>query len=144
MAKNQVQALLRVAWDTVGRIITRVVADRLDERRLQGLIEIGVDEISYRRGHRYLTNVADHRTGGIIWSAPGRTARTLEEFFELLGDGKNPIRAVSIDMSEPYPARSAAGCPTPRSRLTLSTSSRWPAPRSTRSAASRPTPWAPT
>lgn len=102
MAKSQVQSLLRVAWDTVGRIITRVVADRLDERRLEGLIQIGVDEISYRRGHRYLTNVADHQTGGIIWSAPGRTGRTLQEFFELLADRKASIRAVSIDMSEPY------------------------------------------
>jgi transposase len=102
MAKSQVQALLRIAWDTVGRIITRVVADHLDERRLEGLIQIGVDEISYRRGHRYLTNVADHETGGIIWSASGRTGRTLQEFFELLGDRKDSIRAVSIDMSETY------------------------------------------
>jgi hypothetical protein len=38
MAKSQVQALLRVAWDTVGRIVERVVADRLDDRRLDGLI----------------------------------------------------------------------------------------------------------
>ena len=51
---------------------------------------------------RFLTNVADHQTGGIIWSAPGRTGATLEEFFELLGDRKDSIRAVSIDMSEPY------------------------------------------
>lgn len=102
MPKNQVQALLRVAWDTVGRIITRVVADRLDERRLEGLVQIGVDEISYRRGHRYLTNVADHATGGIIWSAPGRSGHTLAEFFELLGDRNASIRAVSIDMSETY------------------------------------------
>ena len=102
MAKSQVQALLRIAWDTVGRIITRVVADHLDERRLEGLIQIGVDEISYRRGMRFLTNVADHQIGGIVWSAPGRTGRTLQEFFELLGDRKGSIRAVSIDMSEPY------------------------------------------
>jgi transposase len=52
MAKNQVQALLRIGWETVGRIITRVVADRLDERRLSGLVRIGVDEIAYRRGMR--------------------------------------------------------------------------------------------
>jgi transposase len=102
MAKSQVQSLLRVAWDTVGRIIERVVADRLDDRRLEGLIQIGVDEISYRRGRRYLTNVADHQTGGIVWSAPGRSGRTLAEFFELLGERKHSIRAVSIDMSEPY------------------------------------------
>ena len=67
MAKSQVQSLLRVAWDTVGRIIERVVADRLDDRRLAGLVQIGVDEISYRRGRRSLTNVADHQTGGIVW-----------------------------------------------------------------------------
>jgi transposase len=102
MAKSQVQSLLRVAWDTVGRIIERVVADRLDDRRLDGLIQIGVDEISYRRGRRYLTNVADHQTGGIVWSAPGRSGRTLGEFFELLGERKHSIRAVSIDMSESY------------------------------------------
>jgi transposase len=49
-----------------------------------------------------LTNVADHSSGGIVWSAPGRTGARLREFFELLGDRKAPIRAVSIDMSEPY------------------------------------------
>lgn len=102
MAKSQVQSLVRVAWDTVGRIIERVVADRLDERRLDGLVRIGVDEISYRRGRRYLTNVADHVTGGIVWSAPGRSGHTLQEFFQLLGDRTDSIRAVSIDMSEPY------------------------------------------
>jgi transposase len=102
MAKSQVQALLRIAWETVGQIITRVVADRLDERRLEGLTRIGVDEIAYRRGHRFLTNVADHDSGGIIWSAPGRSGATLAGFFALLGERKGSIRAVSIDMSEPY------------------------------------------
>jgi Transposase/Helix-turn-helix domain of transposase family ISL3 len=43
MAKSQVQALLRVAWDTVGRIVERVVSDHLDERRLAGLVQIGCD-----------------------------------------------------------------------------------------------------
>ena len=102
MAKSQVQALLRVAWETVGRIVERVVADHLDERRLQGLLQIGCDELSYRRGQRYLTNVADHRTGRIVWSSPGRNADTLQEFFDLLGERKRSIRAVSIDMSGGY------------------------------------------
>jgi transposase len=102
MAKSQVQALLRVAWDTVGRIVRRVVADRLDDRRLETLIQVGIDEISYRRALRYLTNVADHSSGRIVWSAPGRTGVRLQEFFELLGDRKESIRVVSIDMSEPY------------------------------------------
>ena len=75
-------------WDTVGQIVERVVADHLDERRLQGLVAIGVDEISYRRGQRYLTTVVDHRAGAIVWCAPGRNAATLQGFFDLLGERK--------------------------------------------------------
>jgi transposase len=45
MAKSQVQALLRVAWDTVGRIVERVVADHLDESRLAGLVQIGCETV---------------------------------------------------------------------------------------------------
>lgn len=102
MPKSQVQALLRVGWDTVGRIIQRVVADHLDERRLDGLVRIGVDEICYRRGMRFLTNVADHHTGKVIWSAPGKSGHTLQEFFDLLGERKHSIRQVSIDMGPGY------------------------------------------
>ena len=102
MAKSQVQALLRIAWDTVGRIVERVVADHLDESRLAGLVAIGCDELSYRRGQRYLTNVADHASGRIVWSSPGRNAQTLEAFFDALGERKRSIRAVSIDMSGGY------------------------------------------
>jgi transposase len=47
MAKTQIAGLLRIAWDTVGQIVEHVIAERLDERRLEGLVQIGVDEISY-------------------------------------------------------------------------------------------------
>jgi transposase len=85
-----------------GQIVERVVAERLDERRLQGLVAIGVDEISYRRHQRYLTSVVDHRSGAIVWCSPGRNAETLKEFFDLLGERRHSIRAVSIDMSGGY------------------------------------------
>jgi transposase len=111
MAKSQVQALLRVAWDTVGRIVARVVADHLDERRLARLVSIGCDELSYRRGQRYLTNVADHHTGRIVWSSPGRNAQTLQAFFDELGERKDSIRAVSIDMSGGYEKAVRAALP---------------------------------
>jgi transposase len=111
MAKSQVQALLRVAWDTVGRIVERVVADHLDERRLAGLVSIGCDELSYRRGQRYLTNVADHATGWIVWSSPGRNAQTLQAFFDELGERKQTIKAVSIDMSGGYEKAIRAALP---------------------------------
>jgi transposase len=102
MAKTPIAGLLRIGWDTVGRIVARVVAEGLDERRLTGLIAVGVDEISYRRGQRYLTSVVDHRSGAIVWCAAGRNAATLQAFFDELGDGKATIRAVSIDMSGGY------------------------------------------
>jgi len=102
MAKKPIAGLLRIAWDTVGRIVERVVAERLDERRLDGLVAIGVDEISYRRHHRYLTSVVDHQAGAIVWCAPGRNAATLQAFFEELGERRHTIKAVSIDMSGGY------------------------------------------
>jgi transposase len=102
MAKTPIAGLLRIAWDTVGRIVERVIADRLDHTRLSGLVAIGVDEISYRRHHRYLTTVVDHQAGAIVWCAPGRNRATLAEFFDELGDRKTSIRAVSIDMSGGY------------------------------------------
>jgi transposase len=102
MAKAPITRLLRIGWDTVGRIVERVVADRLDHHRLDSLVAIGVDEISYRRGQRYLTTVVDHQTGAIVWCAPDRNAATLQQFFDLLGDRKESIAAVSIDMSGGY------------------------------------------
>jgi len=103
MAKTPITALLRVGWDTVGRIVERVVADNLDTDRLKRLVMIGVDEISYRRGQRYLTQVCDHQTGAIVWAKPGRNTATLQDFFDDLGpDGRASIKAISIDMNGGY------------------------------------------
>jgi transposase len=102
MAKEPICRLLRVGWDTVGAIVERVVADHLDGDRLAGLVMIGVDELSYRKGQRYLTQVCDHRTGAIVWARPGRDAATLQAFFDQLGDRKHSIRAISLDMNGGY------------------------------------------
>src|SRR3954466_4974717 len=98
MAFAPITRLLRVGWHTIGPIVARVVSDHLDERRLEGLVCIGVDEISSRRHPRYLTTVADHATGAIVWCQPGRNSATLQAFFDQLGPHKASIRAVSIDM----------------------------------------------
>jgi transposase len=98
MAKIPITGLLRVGWDTVGNIAT----EHLDEDLRAGLVAIGVDEISYRRGQRYLTSVVDHHPGAIVWCSPGRNAATLQAFFTELGERRNSIRAVSIDMSGGY------------------------------------------
>jgi transposase len=102
MAKDPIARLMRIAWDTVGRIVDRVVAERLDPYRLDGLARIGIDEVSYRRRHRYLTVVADHESGRIVWVAKGRNSATLRGFFDELGERRQSIRAISIDMSGGY------------------------------------------
>ena len=71
-SKTAVAQLMRVAWRTVGRIVERVAmkaAASVD--LLGGLRRIGIDEISYRKGQRYLTVVVDHHTGRLVWAAPG-------------------------------------------------------------------------
>jgi transposase len=111
MAKDPIARLMRIAWDTVGAIVDRVVAERLDPGRLDGLRMVGVDEVSYRRRHRYLTVVADHDTGRIVWVAKGRNSATLQAFFDELGERKASIRAVSIDMSGEYQRAIRERCP---------------------------------
>ena len=71
--KSTVAGLARTSWRTVGAVCERVAADVLDRDRLCGLVDIGVDEISWRKHHRYLTLVSDHDTGKIIWGKPGKT-----------------------------------------------------------------------
>ena len=80
-SKVAVAALLRVAWRTVGRMVTRVAEEAgQDIDRLEGLRRIGIDELSHRKGHRYLTVVVDHDTGRLVWAAPGHDEATLERF----------------------------------------------------------------
>ena len=93
----------RIAWRTVGAICDRVVVDVLDPQRLSGLVEIGVDEISWRKNHKYLTLVSEHDTSTIVWGAPGKNTATLEKFFAELPEGAaGQIEAVSMDLGPAY------------------------------------------
>jgi transposase len=98
-AKSTVVDLMRVAWRTVGSIISRVVDDgRAAHDPFDGLTRIGIDEISYKKGHRYLTIVVDHDSGRLVWAAVGRDKVTLNKFFDLVGDERcAKIRLVSAD-----------------------------------------------
>ena len=98
-SKRAVCELMRIAWLTVGGIISRVAAEartRCDP--LDYLVRIGVDEIAHRKGHRYLTVVVDHDSGLLVWAAPGRDKKTLRRFFDLLGEERcKRIELVSAD-----------------------------------------------
>lgn len=101
-ALSVLAVLLRIAWRTVAGIVTRVVADGRDTNDLlDGLSRIGIDEISYRKGHRYLTCVVDHTTGRLVWAAEGRNQQTLGRFFDELGTGRaTMLTHVSCDGAE--------------------------------------------
>lgn len=100
-SKTATGALMRVAWRTVGGIITRVVDDAKQGRDLlAGLTRIGVDEISFRKGQRYLTVVIDHVSGRLVWAAEGRDKKTLNRFFDDLGPQRcSQVELVSCDMA---------------------------------------------
>ena len=104
MDKTTVTRLVRTSWETVSRIVGRVVAEHLDTRRLEHLYRIGVDEVSYRKGNRYLTVVANHdEQGTVIWAGEGRNAKALEAFYDELGEeGCARLEAVSLDMGGAY------------------------------------------
>ena len=103
MSKTGVVVLIRIAWRTVGSIIARYwrdVEDCFD--RYDGLTRIGIDEISYKKGHKYLTIVVDHDTGHLVWAGIGRKSATLEGFFDELGPARSArITLVSADAA-PY------------------------------------------
>jgi len=108
MDKTAVCRLVRVDWDTVGRIITRVTDDGLDPDRLDNLFDIGVDEVSWKKRHNYITLVSDHQRRRIVWGHEGRDTATLDGFFDELGEQRAAqITAVSMDMSAGY-AKSVA------------------------------------
>ncbi len=79
----------------------RVVADaERDRDLLAGLRRIGIDEISHRKGQRYLTIVIDHDTGRLVWAEPGRDRKTVDRFLDALGQERcKEITLVSCDMA---------------------------------------------
>jgi len=112
-SKTAVTELVRIAWATVGAIVARVVGEaRAQQDPFEGLRRLGIDEISYKRGHRYLTVVVDHDSGRLVWAAKGHDKKTLEGFFDLLGEERcGQVRLVSADAAEWISEVVAARCP---------------------------------
>ena len=98
-AQNTVAALVRISWRSVAAIVTRVVGSQEGGRDLFAHLErIGIDEISYRKGQKYITVVVDHDSGRLIWAAPGRDEATLHRFFDAVGEQRSKrLRRVSRD-----------------------------------------------
>src|SRR5664279_115295 len=86
----------------VSGIVTRVVTELTGKTdQLDGLRRIGIDEIAYRKGHRYLTCMVDHDTGRLVWAHEGRNKDTLSTFFQALGESRSAVLThVSADGAE--------------------------------------------
>jgi len=101
--KTSVKETMGIAWETVGKIVERVVSRHGPSDPLDDLTSIGVDELSYRKGHKYVTTVTNLLSGRIVWAKEGKNAETLNAFFEELSEERClAIEVVAIDMSEAY------------------------------------------
>jgi transposase len=101
--KKMICEFMRIGWRTVGAVAARVAEEVLDPQRLSGLVDIGVDEISWKKHHHYLTLVSDHASGKIVWGKAGKDAETLNAFFDEVGEkGTETIEAVSMDLGPAF------------------------------------------
>ena len=113
--KTTITQVLRIDWYTVGRIIKRVCDDELDPDRLNGLFEIGIDEVSWKKQHNYLTLIADHQRRCVVWGCEGKGETAADAFFEAL-DPEPAAPSPPPARQPPEPAimsRSARARPSP-------------------------------
>lgn len=95
-----VSEYMRIDWETVGRCIQRTLQDIEPERsrRFNGLVNIGIDETSYRKGHKYITVVVNHDTNTVVWAANGSGKTVLQSFFrQLTAEQLASIKVVTGD-----------------------------------------------
>ena len=100
LPKTAVSEYMRIAWNTIGPIISRYKADAdpFPEHRFNNLKHIGIDETSYRKGHKYITVIVDHDTNSVIWVHDRHGKEVLREFFEqLTEEQRSSIECVTAD-----------------------------------------------
>ena len=106
MSWKEVAVTFGVSWDTVHAAVRMAVADGLEHRSLEGVTEIGVDEVMWRSGRRkYLTVVYQINEGcrRLLWIGKDRKQTTLVAFFKWFGRGPaSKLQAVATDMWQPF------------------------------------------
>lgn len=105
MDKTATCRLMGINWRTVGTIVQRLVTARLAASRLDELYVIGVDELSFRRHHEYVTVVVDHLKKRVVWVGEGKGEKTLQQFFDELGPERSQaLTHVTMDLGAAYRA----------------------------------------
>lgn len=100
LPRSTVSEYMRIDWETVGRCVHRALDDIEPERsrRLDNLVNIGIDETSYKKGHKYITVIVNHDTNTVVWAAQGHGKKVLESFYrQLSGEQLASIRVVTGD-----------------------------------------------
>jgi transposase len=102
---KEVATIFQVSWEHVYRSVAWVVEYGLQHRDLDGVTAIGVDEVQFQKGHRYLTVVyqINAECRRLLWVGQNRSAKTLLRFFKMLGRERTAaIQFVCSDMWGPY------------------------------------------
>ncbi|MBL4849724.1 MAG: ISL3 family transposase [Planctomycetes bacterium] len=97
--------MFRTSWDTVFRSVEMAVAWGRANMDMTEITAIGVDEIAWQRGHKYLTLVYQINEGAkrLLWIGESRKAETLQRFFSWLGKERSELlQFVASDMWKPY------------------------------------------
>lgn len=95
----------QTSWEKVFHSVEYVVDWGLKHRSLEGITAIGVDEIAWKKGHKYLTLVYQINNGAVrlLWIGKDRTEKTLHSFFDQLGSKRSKlIEYVCSDMWKAY------------------------------------------
>ena len=96
LPRSVVSEYMRIDWETVGRCVNRTLNDIEPERsrRLNGLVNIGIDETSYKKGHKYITVIVNHDTNTVVWAAEGHGKAVLESFYRQLS--KEQLASIKV------------------------------------------------
>ncbi len=102
--QNEAAATLGLPASTLAEILHRVVRRSREGHKIRGLKHIGIDEISYRKGHRYLTVVYDLERHHVVWVGKGRARDTIDRFFKdhMTPGQRARVKTACCDMSPTY------------------------------------------
>lgn len=113
MTQKAAAELLRISASTLSDQLHRCVKRIRSGHRIRDLKTIGIDEVSYCKGHKYATLVYDLNRSVVVWIGEGKGRETINKFFDtLLSDyQKKQITAACCDMSEAYIGAITTHCP---------------------------------
>lgn len=104
MTQKAAADLLHLARSTFSDILHRTIARTRDGHRIRDLKAIGIDEVKFRKGHKYVTVVYDLERSRVVWVGPGKARSTIDQFFntQLSDYQKKRIQWACCDMSETF------------------------------------------